>query len=114
MVTPSAGSVVTVLFPFSDLTDSKLRPAVVLADATRGDWILCQLTSKAYADPIAILLEAEDFSIGTLHRASYARPGKVFTANESLMVTEIGHLKDASFRKVSSAVVQLLQANAPI
>ncbi len=46
MVVPSAGSVVLVPFPFSDLSQSKLRPAVVLADAGRGDWIPCQLTSS--------------------------------------------------------------------
>ena len=45
MVTPAAGSVVLVPFPFSDLSQTKLRPTVVLADAGRGDWILCQITS---------------------------------------------------------------------
>ena len=33
----TAGQVVIVHFPFSDLTASKLRPAVVLAEAGRGD-----------------------------------------------------------------------------
>lgn len=47
MVAPTAGSVVLVPFSFSDLTQAKLRPAVVLADAERGDWILCQITSKS-------------------------------------------------------------------
>ena len=46
MGTFAAGQVVIVHFPFSDLTASKLRPAVVLAEAGRGDWILCQITSK--------------------------------------------------------------------
>ena len=32
----AAGQVVVVRFPFSDLSASKLRPAVVLADAGRG------------------------------------------------------------------------------
>jgi mRNA interferase MazF len=45
VVAPSVGSVVLVPFPVSDLSLSKLRPAVVLADAGRGDWILCQVTS---------------------------------------------------------------------
>jgi mRNA interferase MazF len=40
MVTPTAGAIVLVRFPFSDLSQAKLRPAVVLADAGRGDWIL--------------------------------------------------------------------------
>ena len=44
MVTFTAGAVVLVRFPFSDLSQTKLRPAVVLADAGRGDWILCQVS----------------------------------------------------------------------
>ena len=43
MVTPAIGEVVLVRFPFSDLSQSKLRPAVCLADAGRGDWVLCRL-----------------------------------------------------------------------
>jgi len=35
----TAGSIVLVTFPFSDLSISKLRPAVVLASVHRGDWI---------------------------------------------------------------------------
>lgn len=62
MVTPAAGTVVLVTFPFSDLSASKLRPAVVLASVGRNDWILCQVTSNPYADPIAIELTDDDFN----------------------------------------------------
>jgi mRNA interferase MazF len=41
VVTPAAGMAVLVPFPFSDLSQAKLRPAVALADVGRGDWILC-------------------------------------------------------------------------
>jgi mRNA interferase MazF len=37
--------VVVVPFPFSDLTQSKRRPAVVVANLTGDDVILCQITS---------------------------------------------------------------------
>ena len=56
MVTPSVGLVVLVPFPFSDLSRAKLRPAVVLAEAGKDDWILCQITSNPYSDPRAITL----------------------------------------------------------
>jgi len=114
VVTPSIGSVVTVPFPFSDLSDSKLRPALVLAEAGRGDWILCQLTSNAYSDVLAIRIEDVDFANGSLSRISYARPGKIFTANETLMVAEVGVLKSEIFRRISNSVVRLLQANVPL
>jgi mRNA interferase MazF len=54
VVPSAAGAVVLIPFPFSDLSASRLRPAIVLASAGRGDWILCQVTSNAYADPLAV------------------------------------------------------------
>lgn len=70
MGAPSAGAVVLVPFPFSDLTQAKLRPAVVLGDAGRGDFILCQVTSNPDGDPLAIELTTADFASGTRERIS--------------------------------------------
>jgi mRNA interferase MazF len=42
MVTFTVGNVVP--FPFSDLSRSKLRPAVVIAEVEHGDWIWCQVS----------------------------------------------------------------------
>lgn len=78
MDTPAAGSVVVIPFPFSDLSESKLRPAVVLAEISRQDFVRCQVTSNPYADPNAVELAEESFSEGSLERVSYARPGKLF------------------------------------
>jgi mRNA interferase MazF len=113
MVPLAAGSVILVPFPFSDLSRSKLRPAVVLADAKRGDWIHCQVTSKPYADPDAVLLRATDFSVGSLQLDSYARPGKLFTAHQGLVAAEAGKLKTEPFGRVIEAVVRMLQSGTP-
>jgi mRNA interferase MazF len=109
MGTFAAGQVVIVRFPFSDLTASKLRPSVVLAEAERGDWVLCQITSKSYGDPRAIQLDAADFSHGSLRLTSYARPGKLFTAHASLVAGLVGQLQPAKFADVLNAVVQMIQ-----
>jgi mRNA interferase MazF len=109
VVTPSAGSVILVPFPFSDLSHSKLRPAVVLADAARGDWILCQITSKSYSDPQAIELADDNFAKGSLHVVSHARPSKLFTANRSLIVRQVGVLKKDVLEQIVDAVVELLR-----
>ena len=111
MVTPAASAVVLVPFPFSDLSQSKLRPAVVLAEAGRGDWILCQITSNPYSDARAVALSDDDFQEGSLRVMSYARPGKLFTANHDLMVTQVGTLKGESFKRIIDAVVDLLRAS---
>ena len=113
MGTPATEAVVLVQFPFSDLSATKLRPAVVLADAGRGDWILCQITSNPYADTTAVPIADSDFTTGSLQRASFARPGKLFTANASLIATEVGRLKSEKHRQIVAAVVALLEGHAP-
>jgi mRNA interferase MazF len=109
VVAPSVGSIVLVPFPFSDLSQSKLRPAVVLADVGRGDWVLCQVTSSPYADAKAIRLTSSDFEKGSLRVVSYARPGKLFTANHELLVSEVGILNDKAFNRLLDAVVGVLR-----
>ena len=72
MVSPAVGSIVLVPFPFSDLSQSKLRPAVAVADAGRGDWFLCQITSNPYGDSRAIEFSQSDFQSGSLRVTSFA------------------------------------------
>ena len=109
MVALAASSVVVVRFPFSDLSNSKLRPAVVLAGVGRGDWVLCQVTSRPYADAAAIPLRNGSFATGSLELVSYARPGKLFTANESLIAAAVGSLTHNSFSQIIGAIVSILQ-----
>lgn len=111
MVTPAAGMVVLVPFPFSDLSQAKLRPAVVLADGGRGAGILCQITSHPYGDTQAIRLEDASFAAGGLRVVSYARLGKLFTANSPLMVTQVGTLKAEPLQHIIEAVVALLHTS---
>jgi len=91
------------------LTASKLRPAIVLAEAGRGDWILCQITSKSYGDAKAVSLDTSDFARGSLRLASYARPGKLFTAHGSLVANPVGELQPGKFFAVRDAVVRMIQ-----
>ena len=97
-------------FPFSDLSQAKLRPVVVLAQAGRGDWILCQITSNPYGDGRAIQLRDANFTAGSLRVVSYARPGKLFTANRGLIVAQVGSLQAAVLRQIVEAVVRILRA----
>ena len=109
MVAPSAGAVVLVPFPFSDLSQSKVRPAICLADAGRGDWVLCQITSNPYGDSTAESLADSDFASGGLRTASYARPGKLFTAHSGLLVQVLGVLTPVAMDRVLSAVLRILR-----
>jgi mRNA interferase MazF len=109
MVALAAGAVVLITFPFSDLSGSKLRPAIVLASAGRDDWILCQVTSNAYGDADAVSLRDPDFASGSLHRDSFVRPGKLFTANTALIRSQVGTLSALRLVDVRNAVIALLR-----
>ncbi|MGH7428935.1 MAG: type II toxin-antitoxin system PemK/MazF family toxin [Candidatus Methylomirabilaceae bacterium] len=112
MVAPAAGAIVLVRFPFSDLSQTKLRPAVVLANAGHGDWILCQVTSKPYGDARAIKLEDANFASGSLRVTSYARPAKLFTANRDLIVAQVATLNQESFTQILDTVVNLFRSGS--
>jgi len=114
MVIPTIGSVILVPFPFSDLSQSKLRPAVVLAEAGRNDWILCQITSNAYGDSKAIILSRESFQIGFLQVTSFARPGKLFTSNSTLMIKQIGILNQKALNIIIEEVINILRPGMEI
>ena len=105
----SVADIVFVSFPFSDLSHAKLRPALVLAYAQRNDWILCQITSKSYNDNKAIRIGVADYKNGSLNVVSFARPGKLFTANAALINKNVATLTDVAHEKVISAILQILK-----
>lgn len=105
----AAGAVVLVPFPFSDLSQAKLRPALVLANAGQGDWILCQITSNPYADLQALRLVDADFTSGSLSRESFLRPGKLFTAHRSLIVRAVGQIKAGKLLEAKRSLMKLLR-----
>ena len=104
------GEVVVLPFPFSDLSGSKRRPALVLADLPGDDIILCQITSQnSPKDPFAIPLEVADFKSGSLPTPSNIRPNRIFTADKNLIVKSSGIISDLLHRAVFDALVGILK-----
>lgn len=110
MGTLATEKVVLVPFPFSDLSKSKLRPAVILTGTGYDDWILCQITSNPYSDPKAVVIADHSFAQGSLRRTSYARIGKLLTANSQLIVAEVGLLKKEALATTINAVLDVIRA----
>jgi len=81
----------------------------VLASGGGTDWILCQITSKAYGDPDAIAVSAASFSSGGLDLPSFARRGKLFTANKAIVGGRAGLLTAEAHLGIVEAVVKVLK-----
>jgi mRNA interferase MazF len=103
------GDVVVVLFPFSDLSSAKKRPALVLATPDGDDVILCQITSRIVSDRYAILVDEADFSSGSLRQESNVRPTRIFTADKSIIQYTAGHLNDQKMTAVVDQIVEIIQ-----
>lgn len=69
-----------------------------------------QVTSKPYGDTRTITLDNASFASGSLRVVSYVRPGKLFTANLNLVVSEVATLYPHSLKQVVDAVVDILRA----
>jgi mRNA interferase MazF len=105
----AAGQVALLPFPFSDLSRNKLRPIIILANAGREDWIVCQITSNPFGDRRSIPLTPSEFATGMLQRTSYVRPGRVFTAHESLIGTVVGTLRPEMLEAIRQAVISVIR-----
>lgn len=103
------GDVVVVPFPFSDLTQAKRRPALVVATLPGEDVILCQITSQSVRDSYAILIEANDFSEGGLNQASNVRPNRLFTADQQIILYRAGHLISEKLAEVIGKIIEILR-----
>ncbi len=103
------GDVVVVPFPFSDLTNAKRRPALVIAELEGDDLILCQITSQRIRDKYAVSIEENDFEIGTLKQKSNVRPNRIFTADRRIILYRADHLKHEKIREVIDKIIEILQ-----
>lgn len=110
MATFIKGDIVVVPFPFSDLTQTKRRPTLVVANLTGDDLILCQITSKAIRDGYFIPLENSEFEIGSLNQSSNIRPNRLFTADRGIILYKIGALSMDKLNATIDKIVEILQA----
>lgn len=102
------GEVVVIPFPFSDLSATKRRPALVVADLPGDDVILCQITSQPVSSPFAVRLASGDFETGSLSHTSTIRPERIFTADEHIILRSVGKITDAKLRDVASAITRIV------
>lgn len=103
------GDIVVLPFPFSDLSASKKRPALVLADLKGEDIILCQVTSQYVNDDNAIDLNNSDFIEGSLNKPSNIRPNRLFTGEKSIILRKIGTIKPEVFEQVVNKLFEIIR-----
>ena len=90
--------------PFTDLSGSKRRPALVVSPEGfhDEDLILCAITSRVpqHLSEQEILLEAGDMVEEQLPKRSVVKPGKLFTMHRNLIAARYGSVKQYKLLEV--------------
>ena len=108
MEKPVKGDVVVLPFPFSDLSASKKRPALILSSLHGNDFILAQITSQEKDDGFSVKLYDSDFVVGALSLESRVRPNKLFTADAGIILYVAGKIKEQKRLEVVDKLIELV------
>ncbi|WP_418887035.1 type II toxin-antitoxin system PemK/MazF family toxin [Gloeobacter morelensis] len=108
------GDVVLVPFPFTDLTQTKIRPAVVLwSSPSNMDTLLCFVTSQLSvpALPSDVLIEETEpeFASTGLRVSSRIRTLRMMSLDRGLVLRRLGTLGPQTLQQVNIVLKQALQ-----
>ena len=101
-----------VLFPFlyTDLSNRKLRPCLVLSGEMGEDILLCQITSKSIRkDKFTVLVKKGDTLGGSLMIDSYVRANMIFTASIGQIHRRLCSIKDQQYKAVVKIITDLVK-----
>ena len=105
------GDIVLVPFPFTDLSQSKLRPALVLwADTAGNDVTLCfissQNTSSLSPGEFALDPSAPEFQGTGLRLLSKVRVTRIVTIERRLITRRLGKLGINQIQQLNAVMIQ--------
>jgi mRNA-degrading endonuclease toxin of MazEF toxin-antitoxin module len=108
------GDVVEVDWPYSDLSGSKRRPAVVVqADYLNGlldDAVYVKVQGTAYGVPgTEVRLDPAVETGSGLSKVCYASCKDLLTRDQALIHRTVGYLSDAAMRQITDCLQQVLE-----
>lgn len=96
-------------FPYSDLTGSKRRPALIVSNDklnTTQDRICCLITSQQ--PDIGVFIAKRSIEEGDLPFESWVKPQRIFTVNEKIIVKKLCRVSTAFHKSILQKIFELL------
>lgn len=101
------GDIILINFPFTDLSDTKLRPAVVLLEGV-SDITVCFITSRLeWRDKSDMILDPS--AENGLRKQSLIRVAKIATLDKSLAKGLLGNLTPGELVQLNRKLKELFQ-----
>ena len=104
------GEIVLVPVPFSDLSNAKRRPVLVVSNTAHNyanlDMVVVAITSNLLQN--GIVIEPGDLTVGILPKRSIIRYDKIYTLEQSIVIKRFGVLSDNVMIKVINEINNLI------
>ena len=104
--------IVLIPFPYSDLTLSKKRPALIISNDKVNkmqDRICCLVTSKAHKDDLAITKNS--FKKGSLPFKSSVKPHRIFTIHEGIIIKKLCTINSGFHNRVLKRITECIESS---
>jgi mRNA interferase MazF len=93
--------------PFTDLSQTKVRPVVVLSEIShRNDIVCCFITSNPKSR--GILIDKIHTTHGNLFKESFVEPTKIFTLAVPKIIKKIDSISNVLEAQIKFALIQSL------
>jgi len=104
--------IVLVPFPYSDLTNTKRRPVLIISNDNYNkkfhDVVVCVITSNQFKDAYSLDLANDDLEIGVLPESSVVKVHKLFTIHQSKKIRKFSVVKTEYFVQVTDKINLLI------
>ncbi|MEQ6390899.1 type II toxin-antitoxin system PemK/MazF family toxin [Bacillaceae bacterium S4-13-58] len=107
------GDIVLLPVPFSDLTNRKQRPVLVISSNSYNevthDIVVVAITSQLRNLDYSVVIESKDLKEGKLKVASAIRADKVYTLSKDIVRKKFGQVKTEVMEDVRKKVIELIK-----
>lgn len=101
------GDIYLVRFPFTDLSASKLRPALVFINF-KQDISVCFITTQLSLIDESDILVSPDFNTG-INQNSLIKVGKIATISKNLVFGKLGSISEEQLNILNQKLKQVFQ-----
>jgi len=100
--------IVLVDFPFSDLTKTKKRPALVINSLEGENSVLCQITTKRRNIQKYEITLPKEACIGDIRFNSFIYADMIFTLHKNLIYKKIGAVDNSKIKEIINQKIKLV------
>lgn len=106
------GEVVLVPVPFTDLSEAKQRPALIISNDSHNakveDIVICGITSNLRDEEHSILIDQKDMSEGIMLALSRIKVDKLFTIHKHIIIRRLGKVKKEVLDAIKKEFLKLI------